>query len=80
MVELMTERLADLVKRNIMRSEPQRELPRHPCECAFVLSSTVRNSALSLRSDRDVGDKGCASSRLAFDLGQGHRLTRSVGT
>jgi hypothetical protein len=34
--------------------------------CAFVLSSTVRNSALSLGSDRGAGDKGVSDQSSAL--------------
>jgi hypothetical protein len=45
---------------------------------AIVSSSTQRNSALSLGSDRGAGDKGGGRPVVGLDVGRGYRLTRSV--
>lgn len=47
---------------------------------AIISTSALRNSALSLGSDRDVGDKGGERLVVRLDLGRGRRLTRSVDT
>jgi hypothetical protein len=39
---------------------------------AIISSSALRNSALSLGSDRRAGDKGGERSVVGLDLGQGH--------
>jgi hypothetical protein len=42
--------------------------------------SFYRNSALPVRSDHGAGDKGGERPVVGLDLGQGHRLTRSIHT
>jgi len=73
-------RAGDIIGRAKGCAKRQREIAAPlPQMCvAIILSSTLRNSALSLGSDRGAGTKGGERPVVGLDVGRGHRLTRSV--